>query len=70
MDREERVISWINIFDKGFHVNSAAWSEGCQLVLQSDFAKSDKRFSRQQTIASALVASDRGANEQTVNVTK
>ena len=36
----------------------------------SALAKSDKRFSRSQTISSASVASDRGANERTVNVSK
>jgi hypothetical protein len=39
-------------------------------VPQLDFANSDRRFSRYQTIASASVASDRGANERTVNISK
>ena len=67
---KETVVPFLNIYDKGFRVNMAAWSEGRQLVLQPDFAKSDKRFSRVQTISSASVASDRGANERTVNVSK
>jgi hypothetical protein len=70
IDGEEKILPWLNIFDKGFRVNAAAWAEGEQLVLQPDFAKSDRRFSRLQTLASASVASDRGANERTVNVSK
>jgi hypothetical protein len=70
IDSEEVVVPFLNIHDKGFRVNTAAWTEGRQLVLQPDFAKSDKRFSRSQTISSASVASDRGANERTVNVSK
>ena len=70
VDGEEIVLPFINIYDKGFRVNTAAWSEGQQLVLQPDFAKSDRRFSRHQTMSSASVASDRGANERTVNVSK
>ena len=69
-DGVETVLPFLNVHDKGFRVNTAAWSEGRQLVLQPDFAKSDRRFSRIQTISSASVASDRGANERTVNVSK
>ncbi len=69
-DGVETVLPFLNVHDKGFRVNTAAWSEGCQLVLQPDFAKSDRRFSWIQTILSASVASDRGANERTVNVSK
>jgi hypothetical protein len=67
---KEIVKPFVNVHDKGFQVNTAAWSEGQQLVLQPDFAKSSRRFSRCQTISSALVALDRGANEQMVNVSK
>lgn len=63
IDGEERVLPFLNIFDKGFRVNMAAWAEGQQLVLQLYFAKSDRRFDRLQTLASASVALDRGANE-------
>jgi hypothetical protein len=69
-DGVETVLPFLNVHDKGFRVNTAAWSEGCQQVLQPDFAKSDRRFSWIQTISSASVASDRGANERTVNVSK
>lgn len=70
IDGQEKILPWLIIFDKGFRVNAAAWAEGEQLVLQPDFAKSDRRFSRLQTLASASVAADRGANERTVNVSK
>ncbi len=67
---EVRILPCLIIFDKGFQVNMAAWTEGQQLVLQPDFAKRDRRFSQLQTLACASVASDRGANEQMANVTK
>ena len=41
-----------------------------QLVLQPDFAESERRFNRSQTLRSASVASDRGGNERAVNVAK
>jgi hypothetical protein len=63
IDGEERILPFLIIFNKGFQVNLAAWAEGQQLVLQPDFAASDRRFIQWQTIASVSVASDRGGNE-------
>jgi hypothetical protein len=39
-------------------------------MLQPDWAKSDEKFGPTQTIASASMASDRGGNERSVNVSK
>jgi len=41
-----------------------AWKNGKQKVLQPDYANSDRRFNRIETLASASVASDRGGNER------
>ena len=61
---------FLNICDKGYRAKLVAHREGGQLVLQPDFAESDKRFSSSQTLRSASVATDRGGNEQAVNVAK
>ena len=37
---------------------------GCQLILQPDFKKSDKKFRREETISSAGIATDRSGNER------
>ena len=42
----------------------AAWKAGQQLTLQPTFAKSDRGFRRQETLSSAIVASDRSGNER------
>lgn len=70
IDGQERVVRFLNIYDKGYRAKMAAWENGKQLVLQPDFKESDKRFNRHQTISSASVASDRGGNERAVNVSK
>ena len=57
-------------FAKGYRAKLVAHREGGQLVLQPDFAESDKRFSSSQTLRSASVATDRGGNERAVNVAK
>ena len=62
--------AFLNIYDKGYRAKLVAHREGEQLVLQPDFAESDRRFNRTQTLRSASVASDRGGNERAVNVAK
>ena len=62
--------AFLNIYDKGYRAKLVAHREGEQLVLQSDFAKSNKRFCTSQTLRSASVATDRGGNERAVNVAK
>lgn len=65
-----KVLPFLNIYDKGYRAKMAAWKEGKQEVLQPDFADSDRRFNRYETISSASIASDRGGNERSVNVSK
>ena len=43
---------------------------GCQLILQPDFKKSDKKFRRKETISSAGIATDRSGNERGVKYSK
>ena len=64
------VVPFLNIYDKGYRAKMAAWKNGKQRVLQPDWAASDRRFGRKETITSASVASDRGGNERSVNVSK
>jgi len=61
---------FVNIYDKGYRAKMAAWKAGKQKVLQPDWANSDRRFNRTETLGSASVASDRGGNERSVNVSK
>lgn len=65
-----RVLPFLNIYDKGYRAKMAAWKNGKQQVLQPDWAESDRHFNRNQTLGSASVASDRGGNERSVNVSK
>lgn len=65
-----KVVPFLNIYDKGYRAKMAALRNGKQQVLQPDWADSDRRFSRAETINSASVASDRGGNERSVNVSK
>eukprot|EP00956_Cyclotella_meneghiniana_P040674 scaffold202164_cov66-Cyclotella_meneghiniana.AAC.2 len=65
-----KVLPFLNIYDKGYRAKMAAFKNGKQLVLQPDWADSDRTFNRYQTIGSASVASDRGGNERSVNVMK
>ena len=47
-----------------------AWKYGKQNVLQPEWAESDKKFRRGQTLLSASVAMDHRGNERGVNVCK
>ena len=67
---EGKVLPFLNIYDKGYRAKMAAWKNGKQQVLQPDWAESDRHFNRNQTLGSASVASDRGGNERSVNVSK
>ena len=70
VDGQQKIIPFLNIYDKGYRAKMAAWQNGKHLVLQPDFKESDKRFNRNQTISSASIASDRGGNERVVNISK
>ena len=68
IDGKRTMVPFTNIYDKGYRAKMVAWREGNQLVLQPVFAKSDRRFTRDETLQSGSVASDRGGNERGVNV--
>lgn len=63
-------LPFINILDKGYRINLAAWRAGRQQVLQPVFARSDRTFTADETIQSAEVASDRSCNERAVKLAK
>ena len=65
-----RVVPWTNVYDKGYRAKMVAHRMGKQLVLQPVWAESDRRFGRDETLLTAAVAHDRGANERAVNVCK
>ena len=54
------VLPFTNVNDKGYRTKMVAWRTGKQLVLQPEWAESDQRFRRDQTLLSASVAADRG----------
>jgi len=62
-------VPFTNVLDKGYCCFVAAWQKG-QYVLQPFFAKSDQQFSTEQLMPSAEIATDRGGNEDAVNVCK
>lgn len=64
------VVPFTNIYDKGYRAKMVAWRAGEQRVLQPVWADSDHRFTRDDTLLTASVATDRGANERAVNVCK
>ena len=65
-----KVVPWTNVYDKGYRAKLVAWRAGEQKVLQPVWAESDRRFGRDDTLLTASVAHDRGANERAVNVCK
>ena len=67
----KRVVVILNVYDNGYRAKMVAWRTGKQLVLQPEWAESDKRFRRDQTLLSASVAADRGGGgERAVKVCK
>ena len=64
------VVPFTNIYDKGYRAKMVAWRAGKQRVLQPVWADSDRRFTTDETLLTAAVATDRGANERAVNVCK
>jgi len=56
--------------DKGYRCALAAWRGGRQLMLQPDFARSDRRFNSREVLRSGAIASHRSGNERAVNVMK
>ena len=69
-DRGNSNVKFLIFVDKGFCITRAAWAMGNQAVLQPQFASADKKFTGNQTLYSASVASDRGGNERAVRLSK
>jgi hypothetical protein len=63
---EARELAFTNILDKGYRCVLAVWRAGSQLLLQSFFAKGDRKFSSNEVLLSGAVATDRSANERAV----
>jgi hypothetical protein len=59
-----------NILDKGYKINTIAWKHGKQLVLQPNFAHSERRFTSRETLRISSIVSDRSANERAVRYSK
>jgi hypothetical protein len=57
-------------FTSWTRATEASYLPGGQLLLQPFFAKSDRKFSSEEVLQSAAVASDRSANERAVRVLK
>ena len=64
------IVAFTTILDKGYRVTLAAWQAGKQMVMQPDFAKSDKKLSGNQILTSVSVATDRSGNKRKVNIKK
>ena len=60
------IVTFLNIFDRGYRAKMAAWLEGKQQTLQPLSAKSDERFRDRTTVYAANVAHDRSDNERAV----
>jgi len=65
-----KYIPFTNILDKGYRSVLAAWRCGKLLVLQPTFAKSDTKFTGEQTLSSSAIAADRASNERAVRLCK
>ena len=65
-----QVLPFTNIYDKGYRAKMIAWKTGKQRVIQPVWASSDRRFGRNETLLTAVVATDRSGNERAVNVSK
>ena len=65
-----KILPFTNFLDKGYRVTIVAWREGKQKICQPVFARSDEKFTGEETLLSASVASDRSGNERGVGVSK
>ena len=65
-----QVLPFTNIYDKGYRAKMIAWKTGKQRVIQPVWASSDRRFGRNETLLTVVVATDRSGNERAVNVSK
>ena len=62
-------LPFTNIVDKGYRCVIAAWRKG-QYLVQPKFARSDRKFTTEDILTSACIATDRSGNERAVNVCK
>ena len=67
---DSEVVPFTVTLDKGYRARAANYIHDGQLTSQPVYAKSDQRFKGSQTLLSASVASDRGGNKRSVNVSK
>jgi hypothetical protein len=65
-DRIFKDLPFTNITDKGFRVTADCFRAGGQLVLQPPFMSADKRFTTNQVVEAAAIATIRSANERAV----
>lgn len=60
-------IPFFNVLDRGYRISSLAWTHGKQVTMQPSFTSASQKFSSNQVLYSASVASDRSGNERAVN---
>ena len=65
-DPKTSAIKFTVVLDKGYRITSHAWINGGHFILQPRFAKTGERFSTQETVLTANVASDRAGNKRAV----
>ena len=65
-----QLVTFTNVLDKGYRSTVAAWRSGSQLILQPDFASSDRKFRTLEVISSAAIATDCSGNERAVRLSK
>ena len=56
-------ITFANLYEKGYLAQKVVLRTGQQLVIQSEWAKNDKKFGRKRTKLSASVGSEWSGNE-------
>ena len=65
-----RIVTFVNLCDRGHRAKGAAWLAGKQHALQPPSARSDERFRDRTTVYAATIAHDQSGNERAVNVFK
>lgn len=61
---DRRAIPHTIVYDKRYHAKYAVFQKGNQSALQLVWAESDQKFSHDDTLLTAVVANDCGANER------
>ena len=65
-----RIVTFVNLCDRGHRAKGAAWLAGKQHALQPPSARSDERFRDRTTVYAVTIAHDQSGNERAVNVFK